>query len=224
MSFVKFKEQTITLGANEETHRAFTGSFVRVLASTADFEMGVSQREWLSGFTGLAIAGDIDPLTGNRDRFERLWFKETQGAPNTIKVIVGDGQVLDDRVVFGGAAVPVSFDGPQPVSQSGVWNVGQASPNAWRSPSPDTLTTYANAVIAAATAVSVMAASASRVTAVISNRGTEMIWLRSEATVVGEGLPVPPGETVRLHTQDQIFAANTSNVSVLLSLQDEVWA
>ena len=271
MNFSTFQEVTVDLAANEETKRHVFGSFLRVIASTDDFEIGVSGEEWISGFAGLGIASEVDPQTGERPTFQELRFRETKGVSNSIRVIVGTGQIFDDRVVFGGTNVPVdvqslpsisfngaqpvsqngvwnvgvtglpsiSFNGAQPVSQNGVWNVGvtglpsisfngaqpinQGSPNDWRTPGANDLATYADALVGAGLAGILLGALPGRKRAVLTNNGTETVFLRHSAVLAAEGIPLVPGESMSIETTDAVYVANPSLVGVPVGRYEEHW-
>ena len=107
-----------TIPAGEESVFNITGSYVIVVeASHADFKVrleGGAKNYWAAGI----MIGGPEAL---------LPFKQislvNEGAPLTITMIYGTGQVRDGRVSFPGGNLPVIFDGTQPIAFDGTQSV-----------------------------------------------------------------------------------------------------
>lgn len=217
------RSMEFTLAANEEMAVNVSGEFLGIINATGAFDVSFDDQPFLASGRGFGYPGGVGP-SGARARFGRLRFKDTSGATNEISIVWGNGEVIDNRAIFGGASVPVAFDGPQPVTQSGAFLVDQATPDDWRTPSPEVYTTLTTATLPPASAYLILGASATRSRAMISNRGTETVWIKSGAAVLGNGLPLAPGETTIVKTRADVYAANLSAVTVPLTMQEEAWA
>lgn len=193
MKFSTFQEMTIELDPNEQTRRSLYGSFFRILSATHDFEIGASSEDLITGFAGLGLASERDPLTGSLPTFSELHFLETQGIANTIRIIVGEGQVFDDRVVFGGTNVPVE------VKDSVVASVISAK---------------LNVSVAAGAVLTLLSPNLTRTEVILTNIGAENCWINGSGAATPGGVLLRAGETLRLAITGYVRAYNPSGVSV----------
>ncbi len=201
MKFSTFQEMTIELDPNEQTRRSLYGSFFRILSATHDFEIGASSEDLITGFAGLGLASERDPLTGSLPTFSELHFLETQGIANTIRIIVGEGQVFDDRVVFGGTNVPVE-----------VKNFGDRLANVFSPGAPK--------VVPAGGSVALSVSNADRRRAIYKNIGASEVALSTSGSYVGHFLA--PGETFETTCTGALNAVSSGPAGLVSVLEEKV--
>ncbi|MFN4231353.1 hypothetical protein [Parvibaculum sp.] len=133
MSAPAYREYFVSqLGAGKERSIAISGQFVTVLEASSDFRLALGDDSYFYMEAGLTVRPRDSG--GNIQTFAGLRVRNEGPTPIDILLMVGTGDFVDSRVVFGGTAIPVqpiSFAAPQPVTQSGPWSVEAVQSGAW---------------------------------------------------------------------------------------------
>ncbi|MCW5728153.1 hypothetical protein [Parvibaculum sp.] len=123
MSVVFFptcQDVTVTVPPGEERVAACDAEVVAIMASSADFLLAFDDGGFQFAEAGMTYMGRRKP-DGARPRARKLRFKNEGGAPLIVQAQLSTGEIIDNRIVFGGVAIPVQpidFNGPQPISIS----------------------------------------------------------------------------------------------------------
>lgn len=184
-----------------------SGIILRVLSASEDFELALGDDDFFHVEAGLGYQ-PIELPQNDELTFRSIRVRSIGVSPLDARLQVGTGEIIDNRAVFGGAAVPVELAAgaifwvrQRPASSVPKWSVSVAA-GTW----PDILPVNLN-----------------RRAAVISNRGAETVFVSDNAGPSPSGIPVPPGETIRVETTSLLRAYNPSAVSVLLVGVEEVY-
>ncbi|MBX3495669.1 MAG: hypothetical protein KF769_05440 [Parvibaculum sp.] len=122
--FPTCQDITVTVAPGGEEVRAVDAEVVAIMAASDAFLLAFDDGGWQAVEAGLTYMGRRRP-DGSRPRCRKLRFKNATGAPIVVVVQVSVGEIIDNRVVFGGVAIPVQpidFNGPQPVAvTAGPW-------------------------------------------------------------------------------------------------------
>lgn len=189
-----YKSYPYTLAAGERIEISRKADFISCLASTAAFEIAVDNGDFGAFEKGLTYRA---PEGKN---FGLVALVNTSGAPNTITVALGVGNIVDARLSLAGSVIA-----SQPVT-------------------PPTWTNTATVSATAAAATAILAANASRAEAVICNQDTANgIWLTPDNAAVAAGVWVAPLATVFLTTTAILYAYNPGGAAVNVGVSETVY-
>lgn len=114
----------LTLPAGAESTRAASGEVLAIIAATSAFELAFDSGAMQYADAGFTYRGNADG--GRRPRFSQLRFRNPNAFPIDIRVQVSNGEIFDNRAIFGAGSVPVApapgavfevdFNGPQPIN------------------------------------------------------------------------------------------------------------
>lgn len=193
--------QTITVSAE----------FISCLAATGEFEIvadDVNRMFMQAGISYVNSPGEI---------YSRLRVLNKIAGDNEIVIQFGPGELRDQRLTVSGAVNVVNEPGtemavaPAPAAVFDVEQVRAAGILKF------------GVVVPAGGWPDILAANPDRRAATISNRGTETVYIASNAGPANNGIPLAPGETIRIETVSVIQAYNPSAVSVTLGGVQEVF-
>lgn len=225
--FPTCQDVTVTIPAGGDHMTSCDAEMVVVLAATDAFAMSFNGGSFQVAAPGLAYRGNGQP-DGERPRVRQLVLRNPTANPLTVTLQLSRGEILDNRAIFGGTAVPIQpidFNGPQPVTQSGGWMVTFDPAQVYlpRAVVPLTINHIANTVLAAASLTLVAAANANRAAYCIQNEGSERIYVKSNNSASTLGAVVPPGGFRRFATRGDVYAFNSVGVTQLIRHYEEVW-
>ena len=281
MSGFSYNTATRIIEPGAESDFDVTGTYVlAVAASHTSFGIRVDGGAKQFWDVGIQIGGSSVDLP-----FRQISVVNDGATALTITLAHGSGDFADRRLTFTGGALPVSFDGPQDVAQSGVWSVGVTDLPAidfngpqdvaqsgvwnvgvtglpaidlngpqdvtqsgvwnvgvtglpaidlngpqpvtqsgtWKDVAPNVFLSGGNINVLPGNWYAVSAANLNRKRIVVSNLGTETVWLRSDNSVQGTGLPLVAGGVVEIFSTQAIYAVGTGPVASMISVHQEYW-
>lgn len=182
----------LTLPAGAETARAANGEVLAIIAATSAFELGFDSGTLQYADAGFTYRGNADG--GVRPRFAQLRFRNPNAFPIDIRVQVSNGEIFDNRAIFGAGSVPVVF-----------------APSQVYLPREDvavTVSNTANLTCAANAVTQISAATAARRRYVLQHLGTETMYIKTANTNNDNGIPICPGERLEIEARGALNIRN----------------
>ncbi|PKQ07297.1 MAG: hypothetical protein CVT72_03710 [Alphaproteobacteria bacterium HGW-Alphaproteobacteria-11] len=210
--------------AGEERSFNDAGTIVACLAASAPLEMAFDDGNFFFVAPGLGYR-PFDP-SGQAIEFGSLIFRNPTGAPIDVHFQIGTGDIIDNRAVFGGTAIPVqpiTFAVPQPVSQSGAWNVGLTGVYLPRAARPVAISNMGDLSCAASAVTLISAATAARSSYVLEHLGTETMYIKTPTTNNNNGIPIRPGERLEIETNGALNIRNPAAFAQTIRRAEITW-
>lgn len=203
----------VTLAAGGQTTIAAQGTMIRCLEADRAFTIQVDSGAELPFDKGLAYHAVADPVTGEQGAFRSIRFIAPSANPVTFQVVIGQGGVIDDRVLFVAGASALT------VVQQDTVTVTQQDPVPRKKLDQGGFTEHA---IAAATETQILAAASKFRHVAIKNIGTLNALVSVSGTAAGKGWLLLPGETLEGPFACALDAENPdpTNGPVLLAVLD----
>ena len=209
----------LTVAPGEEEVRAGNAEMLAIISATAAFLVSFDSGGFQIAQAGLSYQRRA-AASGARPRFKELRFFNPNAFPIDIEVQISNGDIFDNRAIFGAGAVPVTpapaavFDCLVAPAAAAVFDVKRAR--------AASITRW-SATVAAGGWPTVSPAAANRRALWIANRGTETVYVSSSGGPSSSGIPLSPGDRIRLETVSKVDVYNPSAVSVFVTGVEELF-
>lgn len=230
-----------TLAAGAEQAHAANAEMLAIISATDAFLISFDSGPFQIAQPGLSYQGRPD-ASGARPRFGQLRFRNPTAAPIDILVQVSNGDIFDNRAIFGTGNVPVtpgvgaqfdvvqaspwvvSFAAPQAVDQSGAWNVGLTGTYLPRAAVPVTISNTAVLVCGAAAQTLISTATAARARYVLQHMSSETMLIKTASGYSAtNGIPIRPGERLEIETNGALYINNPAGFAQNLRRAEITW-
>ncbi|MDO8840420.1 MAG: hypothetical protein Q7V31_16020 [Parvibaculum sp.] len=229
-----------TLAAGAEQVHAADAEMLAIISATDAFLISFDSGPFQIAQPGLSYQGRPD-ASGARPRFGQLRFRNPTAAPIDIVVQVSNGDIFDNRAIFGTGSVPVvpgvgaqfdvvqasswvvSFAAPQAVLQSGAWNVGLTGTYLPREQVSVTISNTANLSCTATAVTLISAATAARARYVLEHLGTETMYIKTANTNNDNGIPIRPGERLEIEANGALNIRNPAAFAQTIRRAEITW-
>lgn len=215
----QFRDVIITgIPAGEERSFNDAGTIVSCLSADAPFQMAFDDGNFFYVAPGLGYR-PFD-AAGQVLEFSSLIIRNISAAPIDVHLQVGTGDIIDNRAVYGGTAVPVQpidFNGPQPVLAA------LTDPILPRHAVPLSLASLSNLSLAAGVSTLVAPANVDRVAYTVKHEGSARMYLKNSSGLNTHGFVLRPGVTVRFATRGDLYIYNPAAFAQMVRHVEEVW-
>lgn len=205
----------LTVAPGAEETRAGNAEMLAIISATNAFQIAFDSGAWQIAQPGLSYQGRPDAM-GKRPRFANLRFRNPTGAPIDIVVQVSNGDIFDNRAIFGTGSVPVT------PGVGAIFDVRQTDLYLPRAKVASDIAPGSQSIAAGATPV-LSNANAARRAITVENRGTGDLYISDFIFSTAIGLRLAAGGRVRLETATIVRVYNPNAFAVDVVYLEEIY-